>query len=503
MRIRTARSSGTTKILPSPTSPVRAPALIASIGGLHELLVDGDLEANLVGEPHLDCRAAVGLDAVELAAVALDSAHRDPADLGAVERLQNVVRLLRPDDSDHELHVPIPLSVDVADSRRPSAREPNARRGSRSSAMPLVAEVSRALKANLEGCDRRLRPLQGRRSASRTGRSRSRRRPRARRRAAATGEFVWIGMHDPEPGDLATLQEQFGLHELAIEDAERMHQRPKIEDYDESWFIVLRTAHYHEDTEIVHFGEVHVFAGPGYVITIRHGPGSPLNVARKRLEARPELLKLGAASAVWAIIDKVVDDYLPVVDGIEDDIEEVEADVFDDEHPAPTQRIYALKREVIEFHRAVWPLLAPADRARARCFHEDPRGAAPLLPRHRRPRAPRRRAGHIAARAADQRARGEPRSRQRQPGRDREEDLLGRRHHRRADLHRQRLRDELRVHARARPARSATRWRCWRCSSRCWASPTSSSASTGSKAPSFPGCSGSPSAASGRASYAC
>ena len=173
------------------------------------------------------------------------------------------------------------------------------------------------------------------------------------------GEFVWIGMHDPEAGDLATLQEQFGLHELAIEDAERMHQRPKIEDYDESWFIVLRTAHYHEDTEIVHFGEVHVFAGPGYVITIRHGPGSPLNVARKRLEARPELLKLGAASAVWAIIDKVVDDYLPVVDGIEDDIEEVEADVFDDEHPAPTQRIYALKREVIEFHRAVWPLLSP------------------------------------------------------------------------------------------------------------------------------------------------
>lgn len=179
------------------------------------------------------------------------------------------------------------------------------------------------------------------------------------RARSGDGEFVWIGVHDPEPGELATLQEQFGLHELAVEDAERMHQRPKIEDYDESWFVVLHTAHYHEDTEIVHFGEVHIFTGPGYVIAIRHGPGSPLNVARKNLEARPELLKLGAASAVWAIIDKVVDDYLPVVDGIEDDIEEVEADVFDDEHPAPTQRIYALKREVIEFHRAVSPLLNP------------------------------------------------------------------------------------------------------------------------------------------------
>ncbi len=181
---------------------------------------------------------------------------------------------------------------------------------------------------------------------------------RARARSGS-GDFVWIGLHDPAPGDLAELQTLFGLHDLAIEDAERMHQRPKVEDYDESWFIVLRTAHYHEDTEIVHFGEVHVFAGPGYVVTIRHGPGSPLNTARKRLEARPELLKMGVPAAVWAIVDKVVDDYIPVADGIEDDIEEVENDVFDDDHPAPTRRIYALKREVIEFHRAVWPLLAP------------------------------------------------------------------------------------------------------------------------------------------------
>lgn len=178
-------------------------------------------------------------------------------------------------------------------------------------------------------------------------------------RDSEPGEFAWIGLHEPEPGDLAKLRELFGLHELAIEDAERMHQRPKLEDYDESWFIVLRTAHYHEDTEIVHFGEVHIFAGPGYVVTIRHGSGSPLANARKRLEARPELLKMGAASAIWAILDKVVDDYIPVVDGIEDDIEEVENEVFDDEHRAPTKRIYALKREVIEFHRAVWPLLAP------------------------------------------------------------------------------------------------------------------------------------------------
>src|SRR5436190_19653552 len=181
------------------------------------------------------------------------------------------------------------------------------------------------------------------------------------RNTAGSGEFVWIGIHEPEPGDLEHLQQLFGLHELAVEDAQQAHQRPKIEDYDQDVFIVLKTAHYHEDREIVHFGEINLFAGPGYVITVRHGPGSELATARQRLEARPDLVKLGASSAIWAILDKVVDDYIPVVDAMEDDIEEVEKDVFDDDIPAPTRRIYHLKREVIEFHRAVWPLLNPLE----------------------------------------------------------------------------------------------------------------------------------------------
>jgi magnesium transporter len=175
--------------------------------------------------------------------------------------------------------------------------------------------------------------------------------------AAGSGEFVWIGLLEPNEGDLNQLQSLFGLHELAVEDAQNAHQRPKIEDYGETVFIVLKTAHYHEDREVVHFGEIALFAGPGYVITVRHGPGSELASARQRLEARPDLLRLGASSAVWAVLDKVVDDYLPVSEAIEDDIEEVEKDVFDDDIPAPTARIYNLKREVIEFHRAVWPLL--------------------------------------------------------------------------------------------------------------------------------------------------
>jgi magnesium transporter len=178
-------------------------------------------------------------------------------------------------------------------------------------------------------------------------------------REAGEGEFVWIGIHEPEPGDMQRLAKLFGLHELAVEDAQKAHQRPKIEDYEQDFFIVLRTAHYHEEREDVHFGEIHIFAGRSYVITVRHGPGSELATARQRLEGRPDLLRLGAASAVWAVLDKVVDDYIPVSDAIEDDIEEVEKDVFDSDRPAPTARIYHLKREVIEFHRAVWPLLGP------------------------------------------------------------------------------------------------------------------------------------------------
>ncbi len=183
----------------------------------------------------------------------------------------------------------------------------------------------------------------------------------ALRRTAGPGEFVWIGIHDPRAGDLELLAKLFNLHELAVEDAQQAHQRPKIEDYDDDVFVVLKTAHYHEDQEEVHFGEIHLFAGPGYMISVRHGPGSELHTARKRLEERPDLLKLGASSAVWAVLDKVVDDYIPLVDAIEDDIEEVEKDVFDDDIPAPTKRIYHLKREVIEFHRAVWPLLNPLE----------------------------------------------------------------------------------------------------------------------------------------------
>lgn len=174
------------------------------------------------------------------------------------------------------------------------------------------------------------------------------------------GEFVWLGLKEPSDDELQEVGQMFSLHELALEDAANAHERPKIEDYEGSLFFVLRTTRYDDAKEEVEFGEIDIFVGSGYVIAVRHGEASELAPARGRLEARPELLELGPAAVVWAIIDKVVDDYLPVVDGIDQDISEVEQEIFGQGSDA-TQRIYFLKREVIEFHHAVAPLLAPLE----------------------------------------------------------------------------------------------------------------------------------------------
>jgi magnesium transporter len=174
------------------------------------------------------------------------------------------------------------------------------------------------------------------------------------------GDFVWLGLLEPSPQELEHARRAFGLHELAVEDAGKAHQRPKLEDYDDSYFVVLKTALYSDQREEVEFGEVHIFLGSGYAITIRHGAASELAPARRRLEERPELLREGPPSVVWAVTDKVVDDYIPVVDGIDNDIQEVEEQVFAGQRN-PTERIYFLKRQVIEFHRAVFPLLTPLE----------------------------------------------------------------------------------------------------------------------------------------------
>ncbi|WP_078972025.1 magnesium and cobalt transport protein CorA [Streptomyces sp. WM6368] len=172
------------------------------------------------------------------------------------------------------------------------------------------------------------------------------------------GGFVWLGLFEPGPEELDRVREIFGLHELAVEDAAAFHLRPKAEQYEDGTeLIILRTARYDDEREEIDTGEISIFLADHFVITVRHGIASELHGARSRLESRPELLRTGSASTLWAILDQVVDSYAPVVGELERDIEQIEATVFSGA-VAPTERIYSLRREATDFYRAVHPLLA-------------------------------------------------------------------------------------------------------------------------------------------------
>lgn len=172
------------------------------------------------------------------------------------------------------------------------------------------------------------------------------------------GGFVWIGLFEPTPTELAQVRDIFGLHELAVEDAQQFHLRPKVESYEDGVrLVILRTARYDDALEEVDFGEISVFMGDGFVITVRQGVASELRGARARLEQRPDLMDEGGSAILWAILDQVIDGYGPVVAELERDIEQVEQTVFSGSI-APTARIYFLRREVTDFYRAVHPLLA-------------------------------------------------------------------------------------------------------------------------------------------------
>ncbi|HET7270041.1 MAG TPA: magnesium/cobalt transporter CorA [Rubrobacter sp.] len=166
---------------------------------------------------------------------------------------------------------------------------------------------------------------------------------------------AWIGLYRPTEVEFSSVAGEFSLHELAVEDATEAHQRPKLERYGETLFVVLKPARYLDEEERVEFGEVHVFVGEDFVVTIRHGEAPDLGAVRKRLEAEPDLLRRGPETILHAIMDRVVDDYGPVVNGLGNDIEEIEAEVFGGS-PNVSRRIYELSREVIEFQRATEPL---------------------------------------------------------------------------------------------------------------------------------------------------
>ena len=176
------------------------------------------------------------------------------------------------------------------------------------------------------------------------------------------GGFVWIGLHEPTPNEFDSLRREFNLHPLAVEDAIKAHQRPKLDVYDDMVFIVLKTARYVDSQEIVAIGELLVFVGHDYIITVRHGEASSLSGARETLERDPERLRCGPSAALHAILDRVVDDYIPALEGLDNDVDEVEAQLFSERRVDLARRIYLLQREVLEFRRAVAPLVDPVDR---------------------------------------------------------------------------------------------------------------------------------------------
>ena len=192
----------------------------------------------------------------------------------------------------------------------------------------------------------------------------------------ADDAVVWIGLHEPTREEFGAVVAEFGLHELAVEDAIKGAQRPKLEVYDNTLFLVVKTARYIEPDDI-EFGELFLFIGDGFVVSVRHGEASPLTGVRRRLEDKPEFLRCGQSAILHAILDRVVDDYMPVLQSLDEDITEVEGLAFGESNMREaTPRIYKLKRETIEFHRALSPLVEPVGKladGRFPLVHDDVR----------------------------------------------------------------------------------------------------------------------------------
>ncbi|GLW46142.1 magnesium transport protein CorA [Streptomyces sp. NBRC 14336] len=182
--------------------------------------------------------------------------------------------------------------------------------------------------------------------------------------ARAVGGFVWIGLHSPTEDEFALVTHEFGLHPLAVEDALKAHQRPKLEVYDDSLFVVLKPVVYEPRSDAVSTGEIMIFLGDSFVVTVRHGEGSPLKAVRRRLEREPKLLVKGPTAVLYAIADAVVDHYMEVSAELLTDLEELEADVFSPSGGSrdAASRVYVFKRQILEFRRATGPLALPLTR---------------------------------------------------------------------------------------------------------------------------------------------
>src|SRR4051794_22902710 len=188
-------------------------------------------------------------------------------------------------------------------------------------------------------------------------------------KATEPDDFVWVGLHDPDGDELEAVAKIYALHELAVEDALSAHQRPKVERYGDSLFIVLKTLWYVDEQDAVETGEISMFVGHKFVVTVRHGSGGGLSDARHRLEAASNVLAHGPSAVVYAVCDAVVDRYEEVAGSLQEDVDEVEESVFSTERTNDAARIYVLKRELAEMRRAVMPLREPMGKFTAGSVH--------------------------------------------------------------------------------------------------------------------------------------
>lgn len=190
--------------------------------------------------------------------------------------------------------------------------------------------------------------------------------------ATDTSGFVWIGLYEPTAEEFDSVASEFGLHELLVEDALKAHQRAKIDVYGDVYFVVLKTAAY-ENPDSVVVGEIQFIVGPSFLVTIRHGVATPLTGVRHHLERDHKLLALGPPAVVYAVADRVVDDYVEVIEELEIDVDEAEAAVFSDDRLNPAERIFGLKRQVLDLLRNVMPVSdVMADLERADSLLVDP-----------------------------------------------------------------------------------------------------------------------------------
>jgi len=192
--------------------------------------------------------------------------------------------------------------------------------------------------------------------------------------------FVWIGLHEPDTELLEQVQEAFCLHDLAIEDAHTAHQRPKLESYEDSLFVVLRTARQNYETRQIEFGESHFFVGKNYIVSVRHGASRPYTDVRARCESTPELLEQGPGFVLYALMDAIVDHFFPVVDALEEKLEVLEEQIFGGEaNRQTTAQIYHLKRELLEVKRAISPLIDICNRLARFGLHIIPEDTRPYF----------------------------------------------------------------------------------------------------------------------------